>query len=114
MRVKDLIKEIDATCYYIFDDEAIISTGYCGDFLSVVMGKAPDHSAWFTIMNNINVAAVAHICNVAVIVICEGFEPDEMLVNKCKAMGTNIIGTKLDIFNAVKASSIKGNATPLS
>ncbi|HQC55256.1 MAG TPA: serine kinase [Clostridia bacterium] len=108
MKVKDLVKELNAKIYYESDFEREISTGYCGDFLSVVMGKASDDCAWFTIMNNLNVAAVAHICNVAVVIICEGFEPDSALMEKCKMMDINLIGTDLDIFNAVKISSVKG------
>lgn len=107
MTVKELIKELNCKEYYVFDEDMEISTGYCGDFLSLVMGQAPDACAWFTVMNNVNVAAVGHICNVAVIVVCEGFEPDNMLTEKCKAMGINIVGTDLDIFHAVKGVSLK-------
>ena len=38
-----------------------VKGGYCGDFLSHVMAKAPENAAWFTIMSNVNVAAVAHL-----------------------------------------------------
>ncbi|HHX48842.1 MAG TPA: hypothetical protein GX709_00375 [Clostridiales bacterium] len=106
MKVKDLILKLNAKTYNLADDDLEISTGYCGDFLSFVMGKAQDMCAWFTIMNNVNVAAVAHICNIATVVICEGIEPDDMLIEKCKAMGINLIGVEADIFNAVKLSKI--------
>lgn len=109
MKVKDLVKELNAKIYNDNDLEREISTGYCGDFLSVVMGKAADDCAWFTIMNNLNIAAVAHICNVSVVIICEGFEPDSALMEKCQMMGINLIGTELDVFNAVKTSTIKGS-----
>lgn len=76
--------------------------GYAGDFLSFVMGKAPEGSAWFTVMTNVNVAAVATLADIAVVVICENCHPDTKLVEKAEENGINIIGTRLDIFSAAR------------
>ena len=77
-----------------------ISGFYAGDFLSRVIGKAPNGSAWFTIMNNVNVAGVASLAEIKVIVLCESVEPVQILVDKCKDNDIALIVTPLDVFNA--------------
>lgn len=84
------------------DENREIVTGYCGDFLSFVMGKAPSDSAWFTVMSNVNVCAVATLADVGLVVLCEGVEPDAQLLEKVKSQGVNLCSTDLDIYNAVK------------
>ena len=77
---------------------------YAGDFLSRVIGKAPAGSAWFTIMNNINVAGVASLAEINAIVLCEGVEPVQVLIDKCKENGIALLVTPLDVYSAcVKA-----------
>ena len=102
MTVKELVQVLDANVYNLDDEMREVTSGYAGDFLSAVMGKAPTDSAWFTIMNNVNVCAVATLAEVAVVVLCEGVEPDEPLLNKVKMQGVNLIAVKEDIFGAVK------------
>ena len=102
MTVKELVQVLDAKVYNLDDEMREVTSGYAGDFLSAVMGKAPTDSAWFTIMNNVNVCAVATLAEVAVVVLCEGVEPDEPLLNKVKIQGVNLIAVKEDIFGAVK------------
>ena len=102
MTVKDLVSVLDAKVYNLDDEMREVTSGYAGDFLSAVMGKAPTDSAWFTIMNNVNVCAVATLAEVAVVVLCEGVEPDQPLLNKVKMQGVNLIAVKEDIFGAVK------------
>lgn len=102
MTVKELVQVLDAKVYNLDDEMREVTSGYAGDFLSAVMGKAPTDSAWFTIMNNVNVCAVATLAEVAVVVLCEGVEPDEPLLNKVRMQGVNLIAVKEDIFGAVK------------
>ena len=102
MTVKELVQVLDAKVYNLDDEMREVTSGYAGDFLSAVMGKAPTDSAWFTIMNNVNVCAVATLAEVAVVVLCEGVEPDEPLLNKVKMQSVNLIAVREDIFGAVK------------
>ena len=103
MTVNDLIKNLNADVHVLADGQREICGGYAGDFLSYVMSRAPSDSAWFTIMTNVNVAAVATLTDVAVVVLCEGSTPDEVLIDKAKQNGINVISTEKDIFTAVKA-----------
>lgn len=102
MTVNELIRVLNATPVCVPNGEAIVSGGYAGDLLSYVMGRAPSGAAWFTIMTNVNVCAVATLTEVAVVVICDGCKPDELLVNSAKTRGVNVICTDLDVFHAIK------------
>ncbi|MDD4839705.1 MAG: hypothetical protein PHE93_03410 [Clostridia bacterium] len=101
MKTSELIEKLEGNGVVVANECREISTGYCGDFLSFVMGKAPVDCAWFTVMTNINVAAVATLAEISAIVICEGCVPDESLISRAQIQHINIITTKLDIFNAV-------------
>lgn len=103
MNVNGLIKTLKAKAYNLADGERIVVCGYAGDFLSFVMGRAPTDSVWFTVMNNVNVCAVATLADVSAVVLCESVSPDENLLSKAKQQGVNLLSTPLDIFSAAKA-----------
>lgn len=102
MTVNELVEKLNAKIINLSDGNRSLSTGYAGDFLSFVMGRAPTDCAWFTVMNNVNVAAVASLADVSVIVLCEGVEPDETLLKTVKEREINTLCTKLDAFNAIR------------
>ncbi|MBQ8178226.1 MAG: hypothetical protein IJ033_03435 [Clostridia bacterium] len=106
MKLTEIITNLDAKVINVTDANKEIEGGYCGDFLSVVMGKAPENSGWFTIMNNQNVAAVASLTEVGVIIICDGVEPDELLAKKVAQVGLDLIVTPYPVFEAVKKSGL--------
>lgn len=106
MKINSLIKNLEADIVNIADIDREIEGGYCGDFLSVVMGKAPENAGWFTIMNNQNVAAVATLTDVGIIILCDGVKPDLLLDKKVKDVGINCITTEYTVFDAVKKSGL--------
>ncbi|MBQ3042107.1 MAG: hypothetical protein IJD47_02800 [Clostridia bacterium] len=101
MTVKELAKILGATTVAESDFEREINGGYAGDLLSFVMGRAMPDCAWYTIMTNVNVCAVATLTDCAVVVICEDCIPDEMLVTRAKSQGINVIATSLDMHSAI-------------
>ena len=107
MKLTELIEVLHAKVRNMSDDREL-QTGYAGDFLSFVMGKAPQDSAWFTVMNNINIMAVATLAEVGVIVVCEGVHVDDTLLARAQTQGINVIETDLDIFSAIKAATREG------
>ena len=109
MKINDLIKNLNADIINIADVDREIVGGYCGDFLSVVMGKAPESAGWFTIMNNQNVAAVATLTDVGVIILCDGVKPDPLLDKKVRDVDINCITTSLSVFDAVKKSGLSAD-----
>lgn len=80
-----------------------ISRGYCGDLLSWVMGRAPQDSAWITVMTNINVAAVAVLCDVACVIFAQGAQPDATLRERAETEGLTLLATDDDIYAAAVA-----------
>ena len=101
MNVSQFVKEAGCTVFSEGEDRAIES-GYCGDFLSNIISRATDSCAWLTVMNNVNVAAVATLIDCACIVLCEGTEPDEALYARANALGIWILGTGENVFEAAK------------
>ena len=102
MKLKECADLLNAVVLNAGDTEREIVGGYAGDFLSFVMGRAPADCAWFTVMTNVNVSAVATLADVGVIVLCEGVEPTPQLLEKVQEHGINLIGTEADIFEAVR------------
>ena len=103
MSIESIIADLGARIINLEEPEREISGGYCGDFLSNVISKAPPDSVWFTVMNNQNVAAVQTLADIALTVLCEGVEPNETLKARVKDKGLNMIVTDLPVYEAVKA-----------
>ncbi|MEG1613144.1 MAG: hypothetical protein RR357_03145 [Clostridia bacterium] len=104
MKIDQLIKILKAKIVNVPSSlENELEGGYCGDFLSFVMSRAPASCVWFTVMTNLNVAAVASLASVGCVVICEGSKCDEHLIDKSKEKDICIIETDLTVFDAVKA-----------
>ena len=101
MKVLEFIKKNNLSVFNMGED-INFSEFYCGDLLSWVMGNAKENCTWFTIMNNINVCAVAKLLNMACVVICENEKPDEKMLEKAREQKITILGTSLDIYNAVR------------
>lgn len=101
MTVRQLIDLLQAKIVAESDLDRQIDGGYAGDLLSFVMGRATPNCAWFTIMTNINVCAVATLTDCAVVVICEDCVPDELLVNRAKTQDVNVVVTPYDVYTAI-------------
>ena len=101
MTVQKLVDILQATTVYEADFSREVTGGYAGDLLSFVMGRAPINSAWYTVMTNVNVIAVAVLTDVSVVVLCEDCEPDELLVARAEMQAVNVIRTDLDIYQAI-------------
>ena len=74
-------------------EEKPVAGGYCGDLLSWVMGKVDSEAAWITVMNNINVAAVAVLRDVSCVILAEGVKPDDNLLAKAKSEDLCLFGS---------------------
>ena len=86
--------------FYMAEPERPVAGGYAGDLLSWVMGRAGQDCAWFTIMSNQNVAAVALMADVSCVVLTEGVAPDADLLRRAGEKGVNLVGTEEDTFTA--------------
>lgn len=72
---------------------------YCGDLLSVVMGKAKENDAWITVIGNINSIAVAVLCDVSCIILSENMNLDEDALIKAKEQNVCVFKSELSSFD---------------
>lgn len=100
MTVEQVASVLQATECYFADAGREVTGGFAGDLLSYCMSKAKTDGVWFTIMNNTNVAAVASLCDVALVLLCDGIQPDAALIERCRANGINLAVTPLAVYEA--------------
>jgi len=96
--VKELAAALDCKIFCMPDGDREISGGYAGDLLSWVMGRAKSGDVWVTIMSNVNIVAVASLADPACILLSEGVELDDEVIEKAKSVGVNLLGSKDDTF----------------
>ena len=90
MRASEIGRELELRCISEPREDLVVSGGYVGDLLSWVMSRAGAGSAWITIMSNANVAAVALLAEVSMVILAEGVQPDEDLLKKSRAQGIGL------------------------
>lgn len=77
-----------------------ISGVYCGDLLSMVMGRALEDQLWITIMGNINAMAVAVLTDLSAILLAEGCQLDEDARKRAETEGIWVFSTDLPTYEA--------------
>ena len=100
MTVQELTGALSLTVYHLETPDRPVTSGYAGDLLSWVLGRAERDCAWLTIMSNQNVAAVALMADVSCVVLTEGVAPDADLLRRAGEKGVNLVGTEEDTFTA--------------
>ncbi len=76
---------------------------YIGDLLSHVMGKAASGNAWVTIMTNVNIVAVASLVDAACILVCEGTDVSEDVLEKANEQDVIILQSEKTAYEIAKA-----------
>lgn len=95
MTVKELAENLHLKSVYISDDSRVISGAYSGDLLSWVMSKAQSGNVWITIMSNINIVAVASLCDISMIILAENSIADKETTEKAAIANINIYSSEL-------------------
>ena len=98
MTVNELIEKCGFTPICLPSPSRTVNGCYIGDLLSWVMGRAQADNAWITIMSNVNIAAVASLTDVSVIILAEGVEPDAGVANTAEQKGINIVSSSFPAF----------------
>lgn len=106
MTVNELKDKLSLTAVTLPDGDRDITGCYIGDLLSWVMSKAKTGDAWITIMSNINIVAVAALCDTAVIILAEGVTVDEDVKSAAEARGVNILITEKSAFEMARELSL--------
>ena len=100
MKVKDLLNNgFELICG---DEEREIIGCYIGDLLSLAMSRIEKDNAWITIQSNINIVAVASLMEAGCIIICDGFTPDEGVVERADMQEVTILKTELSAYETAK------------
>lgn len=103
MKIEALSSKIELTvCTENVCDREICGCYIC-DFLSWVIGKAKENDIWITVQNNVNVAAVAVLCDVSCVLLAENVHPDEQLKARCEREGIPVYSTPASAFEAAAA-----------
>ena len=97
MKVKELL-EHGFEELALPDGDREIDGVYIGDLLSWVMGRAQMDNAWITIMNNVNVIAVASLADTSCVILAEGAELDAELLETAREKDVNILGSAEPIY----------------
>ena len=99
----ELAQSADFKAVYIEDNDRKIEGAFATDLLSHAIGNAKSGDAWLTVLTNPNMIAPASIADVACLIICDGIEPTELLINKCKTMGISLFKTALPVTDSAVA-----------
>ena len=62
--------------------EVEIKNGYIGDLLSHVMAAVKPNSLWITVQRHLNIIGVAVMSNIPAIIICEGHDVPDNVIEK--------------------------------
>ena len=105
MKLSDLVKRLDLTPITPDYEDKTVSGCYIGDLLSWVMGKAQSGDVWITIMNNINIVAVAALTDCAAILLCEGVSLSPEVLAKAQKENVAVFSSEKTAFELAKAIS---------
>ncbi len=98
MTVQQIIEKFNFSPLSVPCPEREVSGGYVGDLLSWVMGRASQNNAWITIMSNVNIVAVASLADVSVVILAEGVQADNGVLETAEQKGVNIVSSNLSAF----------------
>lgn len=101
--IDDICKSLSAAVHVQGDAGKVVERASVGDLLSFVIGSDSDETAWVTIQTHLNVAAVAVLKDMPIIIIASGREPSEELSKRCTAENIALVTTPLCIFDACVA-----------
>lgn len=97
MKVSDIAKRLSFEIVTDLTDTEFESI-YAGDFLSRAMSRMEEGTLWVTVMNNINVIAVATLADVAAIVLCEGVRLSPDALEAAKEKKVSVLSTPFSAY----------------
>ncbi|MGC8793976.1 MAG: serine kinase [Bryobacteraceae bacterium] len=94
------------------DMDREVSAAYVSDLLSDVIAHAPPGSVWLTLQTHANVAAVAALKELVVLLV-NGRKPDAEMLERAREHKVTLLGTSLPAFEAagrLYAMGLRGGA----
>lgn len=108
MKINELCRALKAEVQVAGDGEREITKITAGDLLSFVMGSAPEGAAWVTIHTHLNVAAVAVLKELPMIIIASGRKAAPDLAARCEEENICVASVEATIFGVCVALSEMG------
>lgn len=105
MTVNELKEKLACNTIVMPNGDQEVSGCYIGDLLSWVMSAAKAGDIWITIMSNINVVAVATLCDTACILLAEGVTLSDEIIATAKEKGVNILSSDKNAYILAKEIS---------
>ena len=87
-------------------DAGPVTGVFCCDMLSLAMSRGVEGAAWITVMGNINTLAVCKLTGMSCIVLAEGVQPDEKMLEKATEERIPVFVTELPVYEAARAIDI--------
>ncbi len=99
MTVTDVAEVLEAAVVVPGDGGRLLSRATVGDLLSFVMGRCPEEAVWVTIQTHVNVAAVAVLKDVPMIIVASGRSPSPELADRCRSENIALIQSEQSSFD---------------
>lgn len=109
--VSSLVESLCLDVHNGGDGGRAVSRGVVGDLLSFVMGGAPEGAAWVTLQTHVNLAAVAVLKEIPLVILASGRKPDPELLERCRKENIALVtagGSPFDICGALHDLGLKG------
>lgn len=99
VKLETLIAALKAEVHVAGDGARELERAVAGDLLSFVMGSGADGAAWVTIQTHLNVAAVAVLKEIPIIVVASGRKPANDLIERCGEENIALVTAEGSIFD---------------
>lgn len=81
-------------------DSKPITGGYACDLLSLVVSRIKNNDVWFTILNSINVIAVATLAECVCVMLTDDVEMESRVLDRAREKGITVLSTPLPTYEA--------------
>ena len=108
MKIKDLCEKLNADVQAAGDPERDVTKAAAGDLLSFIMGTVSEGSVWVTIQAHLNVAAVAVLKDIPIIILASNRKAPADLIDRCMTENVCIASVSGSIFATCKKLSELG------
>lgn len=99
MKLNEVVQRLNLevkTCKEDLDRE--VTGGYSSDLLSWVMAHANEGNIWVTVQSHQNIIAVAVLLNLSAIIIAEGVEVEDSVLQKAEEEGVPVLTSSAPVY----------------
>jgi len=108
LKIKEICEKLNAEVQVTGDPEREVTQAAAGDLLSFIMGTTAEGSAWVTIQAHLNVAAVAVLKEIPLIILASGRKAPRDLEERCAAENICVACVAESIFGTCRKLSELG------